>query len=444
MRAITGIHHPELLLRLEIHNTERVTDAGLEMLAVFHNLRSLTVAGCHHISIAGLRHIRSLEKLAFLYLGATSITGDTLKEFGTLDRLKTLGIGYNRITDSALGELRGGFKSLEYLWIEHTPITDVSLEHLKVLPSLRVVHAESTKITAVGVRQFNEARPDVKVVWREEAVSNPKRPAKPDSTAKASTDPKPAPARVMSPNRLAAQTILKYGGWFESAEPKQTVRTMEEWEKLPESFPISAIEIGDYATPSVLTEENLAVITGMGQPDHVTRLKLHNVPNITDGGLVHVLRLRSLENLELGNTAITDDGLKKLTALPLHALCCQKCKFSNRGMKYIHRFAKLEYLSLAGTSITDLRELDAIKALWAEGTQITDASLEQLDDNFKLEHLWLSGTPITDAGLDHLKVLPSLREVHVEGTKITAVGVRRFNEARPEVKVVWEKPKPEK
>jgi internalin A len=52
-------------------------------------------------------------------------------------------------------------KGLQDLSLTHTAITDAGLVHLKGLASQRRVHLEATKVTDIGVRDLQQARPDL-------------------------------------------------------------------------------------------------------------------------------------------------------------------------------------------------------------------------------------------------------------------------------------------
>ena len=52
----------------------------------------------------------------------------------------------------------------------------------------------------------------------------------------------------------------------------------------------------------------------------------------------------------------------------------------------------------------------------------------------KLETLYVYGTHVSDAGLVHLEGLPALEELSVLNTKVTREGIKRFQEAHPDVR----------
>ena len=95
---------------------------------------------------------------------------------------------------------------------------------------------------------------------------------------------------------------------------------------------------------------------------------------------------------------------------------------------------------LRGEDITD-DDLAALEHLprvtWLDISQnkrITDEGLKHLKGLKKLETLYVYGTQVSDAGLVHLEGLPALEELSVLNTKVTREGIKRFQEAHPDVR----------
>jgi hypothetical protein len=123
-------------------------------------------------------------------------------------------------------------------------------------------------------------------------------------------------------------------------------------------------------------------------------------------------------DFHLGGTALTNDGLAHVKALP-----------------------KVVELNLKDTQVTDdglaqIAGLGTLVRLHLEQTKITDAGLAHLKDLGNLEYLNLYGTPVTDAGLEHLKPLAKLKKLYVWQTQVTDEGIAKLKEALPEVTVV--------
>jgi hypothetical protein len=112
--------------------------------------------------------------------------------------------------------------------------------------------------------------------------------------------------------------------------------------------------------------------------------------------------LKSLTALNLGNTKVTDAGLKELAPLE-----------------------NLTTLGLKGTQVTDagLKELAPLKnltELHLSGTQVTDAGLKELAPLKNLTDLYLTASQVTDAGLKGLAPLKNLTTLHLDRTQPVA------------------------
>ena len=60
------------------------------------------------------------------------------------------------------------------------------------------------------------------------------------------------------------------------------------------------------------------------------------------------------------------------------------------------------------------------------GGEVTDTTLEQLDDLNQLQDLDLGGPQITDAALEHLRGMKQLRSLNLAGTQVTCPGLRQI------------------
>jgi hypothetical protein len=173
----------------------------------------------------------------------------------------------------------------------------------------------------------------------------------------------------------------------------------------PEPAPAAATPAPAAAAPSPPTPEALAAI------DAVRKI----------GGTVMPLAMNDdslVVDFHLGGTALTNEGLAHVKALP-----------------------KVFELNLKDTQITDdglvnLAALGTLNRLHLEKTKVTDAGLEHLKDLGNLEYLNLYGTAVTDAGLEHLKGLKNLKKLFLWQSQATDGGVAKLKEALPGVTVV--------
>ena len=138
------------------------------------------------------------------------------------------------------------------------------------------------------------------------------------------------------------------------------------------------------------------------------------------GGTVMALAMNDdslVVDFHLGGTALTDDGLVHVKALP-----------------------KVVQLDLKDTQITDaglanLAGMATLNRLHLEKTKVTDAGLAHLKDLPNLEYLNVYGTAVTDAGLEHLKGLKNLKKLYVWQSQVTDAGIAKLKEALPSVAV---------
>ena len=135
--------------------------------------------------------------------------------------------------------------------------------------------------------------------------------------------------------------------------------------------------------------------------------------NITDEALATVGRLSGLRSLSLIETRITDRGMAHLEPLELESLSLWKTDVTDRGVKHLRNMKSLRNLVLDETRITnacleDVGRLTNLEEwLGLTQTQITDDGLHHLTRLKKLQNLNLIGTNVSNDGLRKLrKALP--------------------------------------
>jgi len=68
-------------------------------------------------------------------------------------------------------------------------------------------------------------------------------------------------------------------------------------------------------------------------------------------------------------------------------------------------------------------------------SQVTDASLKNLQGVTQLRSLSLVGTRITDAGLEYLIGLKQLKDLNLSYTQVTNAGVGKLQQALPKCRI---------
>jgi internalin A len=158
--------------------------------------------------------------------------------------------------------------------------------------------------------------------------------------------------------------------------------------------------------------------------------------HVTDIGLPSLVKLRKLVILNLmGNRAVTDDGVRFLSvSLPgLKHLMVGGTMVTDAGLAHLSGFHGLEGLQIPGqgakitdASLAHLAGLAHLEVLNLRDSGVTDAGLGSLRVLKKLRWLDLSGTSITDAGLEQLSALVGLEEIHLGGTEVTDAGLKHL------------------
>ena len=83
----------------------------------------------------------------------------------------------------------------------------------------------------------------------------------------------------------------------------------------------------------------------------LTQLGL-NRTRISDRGLAALAKLKTLRNLSLASTAVTDAGVERLAALPLESLRLDHTAITDRAAKSLAGFDHLKYLNITQTNVT--------------------------------------------------------------------------------------------
>lgn len=101
-------------------------------------------------------------------------------------------------------------------------------------------------------------------------------------------------------------------------------------------------------------------------------------------------------------------------------------------------------LDLSGTNVTDatleeVAKLERLAKLDLHGTQVGDAGVRHLSGLKHLRYLNLYGTQVGDAALEAIAGMGGLRRVYLWGSKVSAKGVESLRKKLPDARVSWEK-----
>lgn len=380
-----GLKHVAQLRRLReltLGNIS-ITDAGLAHLAELENLEKIVDFHRTRIGDEGLVHLKKLSKLKhldlFLTRGITDASVQTLKGFRNL---RFLGIARTRITDSALVNLIS-FPDLEELHLGGShQATDAALEHLKPLPKLKRAALSDGNITEAGLASL-KSLPPLEIVggnlnWQftltgptigDSSLVHLKHLTKLESLFLRNT--RVTEAGLAHLKAIPGLKILNLSG---AALTDSAVVHFRDFVEL-EDLILNNTQISD---------KGLAHISQLSK---LNGLYLKGT-QVTDAGMPKLAELRELMFLDLSQTKITDAGIASLNGLPfLEGLFLNSTQATSEALRHMRDFPLLGMLELDQTQVTDegLAYLKNVKGLYwglfhlsLKNTQVTSAGIEAL------------------------------------------------------------------
>ncbi|MBT6460019.1 MAG: adenylate cyclase [Planctomycetaceae bacterium] len=136
--------------------------------------------------------------------------------------------------------------------------------------------------------------------------------------------------------------------------------------------------------------------------------------NITDDGLVHLAKIKSLVDIQLEKSKVTDIGIQRLAGLNLKSFNANYCtSISNRSLAVLAAMPSMEQIQLDYTKINDtgmavLTTASRLTRLRIRGVDITGAGLAHISQLKNLSRLNLRDTSLDDAGLTVIAALPTI------------------------------------
>jgi hypothetical protein len=151
--------------------------------------------------------------------------------------------------------------------------------------------------------------------------------------------------------------------------------------------------------------------------------------DMTDQSMVHLAKLKKVEELSLAHTRISNTGLKYLSELPLRGLNLTNTNIDSDGLKEIAKLKNLGYLNLSDTDVDDeglrlLAGLADLSDLNLSATKVTDRGLPLLLTHQPMWKLVLLNTNVTDSGMNSVAKLKNLECLDLDSTAVTIVGLR--------------------
>lgn len=168
---------------------------------------------------------------------------------------------------------------------------------------------------------------------------------------------------------------------------------------------------------SWITNSGLATL---GKLSHLRSLRLAVVYDIDNAGMQHLANLPRLQSLDVGESALTVDGLDRLGKL--RSLRRLRIRHLNDGnVEHLSRFSQLRFLDVSYVSLVG-------------------PNYQKFLSLSEMEHLRLSTLSVLSAeAIRHLSQLPQLRKLELEAWQIREAGLRelgRFDQLRT-LKLPW-------
>jgi Leucine-rich repeat (LRR) protein len=287
VERIAGI---KTLKRLDLSLTY-VSDRGIERLKALDQLEDLNLSSAEFITDAAVAFLRGHRQLKTLNLRGTDVTDTSLAYVAELPQLQSLDIGFTQISDVGLEHL-ASLSRLEELDLGGNKISGVGLHVLKLLPKLR-------KLSFYGIQRRNAGWCWAPVVTDLELETIALLKGLEELNigfGVALGLPRPSdlgPADSEAECRIAGGTRLTDLG-------------------LAKLAPLEKLHRLDLSGSSV-TAGGLKTLTAFRD---LRRLSLWNVKGIDDSAASTLQSLANLTSLDLSNTAVGDDTLRRLAKLP--------------------------------------------------------------------------------------------------------------------------------
>ncbi len=386
------------------------------------------------------RHMMAMAKLKLRQLGlhACKVDDGMLRHLATMEKLETLRIPHNPITDHGLSEFKQ-IKSLKTLDIRATKVTDKGLLELKQIKALRTLDLRETTVTAAGVADLQQALPDCKIEWdapdadrrATEWLRSLNHPPKLDLGKDGN------PLLTLQPGQpLPAEKFHLYFIQFDAPEheelgdefvdqlaknisgSKQLARFQFPGRKLTAAGLAMLVRLPELAdvydfqiSPESMDDSMVVDLAAMKK---LKQLSISRAPKITGRNLGLLKGVSALHLMECPN--LTPEGLEELQQLPLELLNIGNVRLTEKHVAAIAGHKKLHRLYSQGiddSTVAGLANMESLTFLGFENSQITDKGLQELK-KFK-----------------GLKTTVGTSVISLNGSKVTADGISDLKKALP-------------
>lgn len=250
------------LRKIDLSHT-KISDLGLAHLRPLKNVVYLNCFSCSYITDGGVAFLKDWVNLEYLNVRGSEVTSRVFEHLAKMKNLRTLDVGFSRVNDDGFDAL-ASLEHLEELHIGGDKMTGLALPSLRLLPSLKRLDVNGSQRTDSG--RWGLMLTDV---------------------------------NVESIGALTQLESLNIGGAIVSDVGMKALANMASLKFLD----LSRMEI---------TAQGLEPVTRM---TNLQRLNLWQCARIDDKAAQHLLKMNSLEILDLGDTAVTDKLLDDLAGM---------------------------------------------------------------------------------------------------------------------------------
>ncbi len=435
---------------VDILRADRVPfgDEGFERLSRLVGLRHLSI-GDAGLTSAIATHLPRLRRLRYLWLAGNAGVGDeAMPAMAALPELQTIGLRHTGLTDAGLESLSKS-KTLQAVYALNTRITDAGLAALTRLPDLRVlsVYADYSA-TDLELRR-KEPNPSITDAGFAHLAACPNLEQL-DASGSELTDA--GLERLVADCPRLRQLTLDYAPL--TTQGLRRIGALPQLEKLRcYGTPIDDSVVEQFGSLNKLREIIGSVRVSNAGADSLAALpsleRLSLSGKCDDGCMEFVAAMRSLKELSIENSRITDEGFALLAGSPtLERVQITGNRMTTRCLDTLATMPRLKRVGLmnidpkadgqpAWNGLERLQSLEGelwlykcpalskddfatlagfqdLVKLRIEGLQpITDADLRQLCTLKRLKFLELAGSVVTDEGLESLSSLPNLETLWV-------------------------------
>jgi predicted Ser/Thr protein kinase len=469
-----------------------ITDAGLRVLDQVRTLTRVEIGGTN-VSEKGVESLLLrrpeitdmvindlpvtdritplLTKCTFLWLHRTKISDQGLAVFKGRS-IGTLILNGTPISDEGLKHFEG--TRIQHLGLENTRISDVGLSHLAKMKSIDKIDLGGTRVTQAGLEEFRNVFPNCRI---KASISDGSENSALDSNGSTQAEKNASQNKVelgasngiensgklteanglMQAEREAARKLIELGAVL-GVELDGKVLDVSSIEQLPnQDFHIMKIWSKDMGER--MSDEQVTLIAALPHLKYfslpgcsITDAGFERIPQIEQLEVIHLFfakrltsagidrllsRAKSLQDLALEGSQITDDMLSRIVPAKLSGVNLSDTKIGDQGIANFS--GKKTYgLLLGQTNITDDAMLTIANSVTGYlrlfKTAVTDDGLKHLVGR-RLQHLDLNDTSVSDSGMQHLSQMESLDELVIRNTKVTEAGLKLIRERFPKIKI---------